>query len=313
MCISRSTHHGPNGVYKEFREELVNAGLLIPSGVRGLYGRSGAFEHIVEQFEAYITRMGAHLNPEVIHFSPIFNRAHYERTDHVETMPDLMGSVHSFTGGERQHRELVEKVQKKDSGWSHDLQPTEVMMVPAACYPLYPTATGVLAQGGRTVDLCAFVFRHEPSDDPARMQIFRQREYVRLGTADEAHGHRDYWLQRGHEMLESVGLDVKPVLANDPFFGRGGRVMQATQREQNLKYELVVPICSEENPTAVASCNYHLDHFGLKFDIKTANDEPAHSACIGFGLERIALALLKKHGLDPTAWPSSVKKVLAQA
>ncbi len=307
MCLSQTIE---DDAYTAFRNELVQAGLLIPSGVRGLYGRSGVFENIIEQFEAYVTRKGAHLNAEVMRFPPILNRAHYERTDHVETMPDLMGSVHSFTGDERQHSALVEKIHSKEGDWSRDLAATDVMMVPAACYPLYPTATGTLPAEGRTVDLRAFVFRHEPSDDPARMQIFRQREYVRLGTPKQALEHRDYWLQCGQDILESVGLDVERVLANDPFFGRGGRVMKATQREQDLKYELVVPICSTEKPTAVTSCNYHLDHFGLNFDIKTDDGKPAHSACIGFGLERIALALLKKHGLDPSGWPAPVKQVL---
>ena len=124
-------------------------------------------------------------------------------------------------------------------------------------------------------------------------------------------------------MLRAVGLDAKPVVANDPFFGRGGRVMAATQREQTLKFELVVPVASAEKPTAVTSCNYHLDHFGAgqqlrrdrdpgghAFDIKTADGNPAHTACIGFGLERIALALFKTHGFMPSEWPAPVKNVL---
>jgi seryl-tRNA synthetase len=168
----------------------------------------------------------------------------------------------------------------------------------------------MLPAGGRTVDLRTFVFRHEPSADPARMQIFRQREYVRLGLPQEALGHRDFWLKRGQEMLRAVGLDVTRVVANDPFFGAGSRLMVATQREQTLKFELVVPIASADKPTAVVSCNYHLDHFGHAFDIKTADGAVAHSACIGFGLERIALALLKKHGFDPAKWPAKVRGVL---
>ena len=52
-------------------------------------------------------------------------------------------------------------------------------------------------------------------------------------------------------------------------------------------------------------------HFGQAFDIKTADGRPAHTACIGFGLERIALALFKTHGFDPAQWPSDVKRVLA--
>jgi seryl-tRNA synthetase len=87
--------------------------------------------------------------------------------------------------------------------------------------------------------------------------------------------------------------------------------MAATQREQELKYELVAPIASEDKPTAVASCNYHLDHFGHTFDIHTSDGAVAHSACVGFGLERVTLALFRKHGLIPSQWPSDVRGVLA--
>ena len=70
------------------------------------------------------------------------------------------------------------------------------------------------------------------------------------------------------------------------------------------------PICSLEKPTAISSCNYHLDTFGVAFDIKTGDGNPAHSACVGFGLERIALALFKTHGLRLSGWPREVRDVL---
>jgi seryl-tRNA synthetase len=72
----------------------------------------------------------------------------------------------------------------------------------------------------------------------------------------------------------------------------------------------VVPICSTEKPTAIGSCNYHLDHFGIAFDIRTADGSIAHSACVGFGLERVALALFKTHGLQLAKWPGEVRDVL---
>ena len=112
------------------------------------------------------------------------------------------------------------------------------------------------------------------------------------------------------EIHRSLGLDVRREIANDPFFGRGGRVMKATQREQHLKYELVVPITSREAPTAITSSNCHLDHFGLAFGIETASGQVAHTSCVGFGLERIALALFNTHGMDPERWPSEIREVL---
>lgn len=289
---------------------LLEAGLLIPSGVPGVYGLSGRFEHVIERFEICVTRAGADLGAEVMRFPPLISRRTYQKTDHLESFPNLMGSVHSFTGGGTEHRELMRKGRAGED-WSSDLHPTDVMLTPAACYPLYPAATGTLPAKGRTIDLRSFVFRHEPSMDPARMQIFRQREYVRLGTPEQAAAHRDQWLDRGERLLRSLGLDVTRVVANDPFFGDGRRLMAATQREQTLKYELVTPIAREDAPTAITSCNCHLDHFGLAFGIRTPDGRPAHTACIGFGLERIALALFKTHGLDPAAWPASVRAGLA--
>ena len=295
--------------YQRYLHQLFDAKLLIPSGVKGVYGRSGTFENVIDQFEQYVTRQTRDMKPEVVRFPPVFNRQHYAQTDHIYNFPDLMGSVHSFMGREPEHAELLHKFQCCGD-WAHDLDATEVMLAPAACYPLYPSATGTLPEGGRLVDLKSFVFRHEPSDDPARMQSFRMREFVRLGTPEQALAHRDFWLENAQRILKSIGLDVQPVVANDPFFGRGGRQMKATQRDQHLKFELVIPICSEEKPTAITSCNYHLDHFGSVFKINSADGAVAHTACMGFGLERICLALFKHHGLNISQWPESVRKLL---
>jgi seryl-tRNA synthetase len=296
--------------YAGYQGELLAAGLLISMGVPGVYGRGRDFEHVIQRFDDLVSREGKALEPEVMRFPPIFARDHYAKIDHIHNFPDLMGSVHTFTGGDREHREMLGKFERNED-WSRDLEAAAVMMTPAICYPLYPTLAGTtLPEGGRRVDLQGYAFRHEPSQDPARMQVFRMHELVRLGTPEQAFEHRQHWLEHGKEILDSVGLEVQPVVANDPFFGRGGKVQKAMQREQDLKYEFVVPICSAEKPTAIGSCNYHLDHFGVAFDIKSHDGAVAHSACVGFGLERVALALFKTHGLELGAWPREVRDVL---
>jgi seryl-tRNA synthetase len=72
----------------------------------------------------------------------------------------------------------------------------------------------------------------------------------------------------------------------------------------------LVPITSQDKPTACLSFNYHQDHFGTLWGIETANGETAHTACVGFGMERIALALFAHHGFDVDAWPKSLRAVL---
>lgn len=307
MCVSQTI----TDVYQECQARLFEARLLIPSGVNGVYGLSGVFEDIVDRFERLVTLRAAPLQAEVIRFPGVLTRESYLKTSHIENFPDLMGSVHSFTGNERAHqRMLAERAAGND--WTQSLTPSEIMMTPATCYPLYPTAAGTeLPADGRIVDLKSFVFRHEPSPDPARMQVFRQREFVRLGTPEQAQEHQQYWLQLGLQILEEVGLQARQDVANDPFFGRAGKVMAIAQKEQDLKFEILHTVASEERPTAIASSNYHLDYFGRAFDIQTLDGKPAHTACIGFGLERIALALFMKHGFDPEQWPTDVQNVLA--
>ena len=93
-----------------------------------------------------------------------------------------------------------------------------------------------------------------------------------------------------------------------PFFGRAGRLLATNQRTEELKYELVVRLYGELNDgTAVVSANCHETHFGDAFGLTTADGRTAHSACVGFGMERIALAMLRTHGFDLAVWPSPVR------
>ncbi len=86
-------------------------------------------------------------------------------------------------------------------------------------------------------------------------------------------------------------------------------MLARSQRAQALKWEILVEI-TEPEPTAVASFNYHQEHFSGTYGIVQAGGEPAHTACLGFGHERIVIALLRRHGLDPEAWPADVRQEL---
>ena len=101
-------------------------------------------------------------------------------------------------------------------------------------------------------------------------------------------------------------------VASDPFFGRVGKMMAANQMDQRLKFEILVPVISSEKPTAICSFNWHQDHFSSKFAIRQADESTAHTACLGFGLERVTLALIKAHGFEPQAWPEAVRQQLPE-
>jgi seryl-tRNA synthetase len=296
-----------------FLAELIERGLLLDTGVPGLYGRSGDFEDVREAVAELVTRAVAPERPERMRFPPILPRRDLETVGYLKSFPHLAGSIFAFAGDEAQAAEQYARASRHED-WSEHQTMTDLVLTPAACYPVYPAvaARGRLAAQGVTVDAGgAYVFRHEPSGDPARMQIFHQREIVRIGEPQAVAEWRERWRDRAVLLLGEIGLDVELEVATDPFFGRSGRMLAASQREQELKFEVTVQVAGPE-PTALASFNYHQDHFADAYGLQ-AGEGGAHTACLGFGLERIALALFRTHGLAAGAWPADVRAKLGTA
>lgn len=299
-----------NTDWERFTAVLIESGLLIPTGVPGVYGRSASFESITAAFELLITRSSEEQGAVRIFFPPVMNRTALALTGYMQSFPELCGSVHSFCGNDHSHAALLETIDE-DLEWGPHLMQTDVTLVPAACYPLYPTLAGSTLGGSRLFDLSSYVFRHEPSPDPTRMQIFRMKENVRVGTPDDVANWREAQMESGLAIFKDLDLDVKLEIANDPFFGRGGKMLAKNQTVAKLKFEITIELFDQKPAVAIASFNYHEDKFGSLFNIRNADGSIAHTGCLGFGLERVTLALFRIHGLDPSSWPMKVRSTLA--
>lgn len=299
-----------SGRHAAFRAELVDAGVLVETGVLGVHGWSADFDQVLHAFDRLVTAELAGTAERMV-FPPVVPRVRLEETGYLHSFPHLAGAVFAFEGDEATAKSMA-AVADERGDWGRFLQPSDLTLVPAACYPIYPAvgAQGPLPKGGRLIDGGpGWVFRHEPSVDPARLQSFRTRELVRFGEPDVVAAWRDDWCERAVRLLRGLGLDAHAADAADPFFGRAGRMLAASQREQRLKFEVVVPVASDE-PTAVASFNYHQEHFTALHDIAIVDGSTAHTACLGFGLERIVLGLYAAHGVALQGWPAEVKASL---
>ena len=294
---------------EDLYDEFVRAGLLVTAGPVGAFARGAVFERVLEAFDALIVRIARRDDVETVTFPPVIDRAIIERTGYMESFPDLCGAIHSFVGNEREARAIPARI-AEGQPWADLLSPTDLVLAPAACYPLYPTCRGTLPANGREVTLRSWVFRQEPSREPTRMRAFRMRELVRIGAPEAVLPWRDLWRDRGLAVLRSLGLPAELDIAADPFFGRAGKILAAGQIEQQLKFEVLIPILPALPPTACSSFNYHQDKFCSAFGIQLLAGGTAHSACLGFGLERTAMALFRTHGADPASWPAAVRDLL---
>lgn len=282
-------------------------------GIAGVYARTGLYETIVERLGAFITRE-REPGTEVMRFPPVMGRAMLERSGYLRSFPNLLGCVCALHGSEAEIRSAADS-HEAGGEWTGALAATDLVLTPAACYPVYPLAAarGALPSDGLRFDVACDCFRREPSTKLDRLQSFRMREYVRIGTAAQVTAFRDGWMKRGARLAAMLGLPCGLAPANDPFFGRAGLVKGISQRQQALKFELLVPLYGPDTPTACMSFNYHRDHFGLTWGLRDAAGETAHTGCAAFGVDRLAVALFWTHGPDPSGWPLATRRALRLA
>jgi seryl-tRNA synthetase len=285
--------------------------LFSPMGVDGVYARSALYVKVVEHLEGYITGL-REPQAEIMRFPPVMSRMQLEKSGYLKSFPNLLGCVCALHGSEASIRAAVERY---DNGgdWTTSLSSSDLVLSPAACYPVYPIVAkrGRLPDGGLQFDIEADVFRHEPSQSLDRLQSFRMREFVRISTPEQIVEYRERWMARAPQIAGDLGLPFKLDVANDPFFGRVGQVMAVSQRQQALKFELLIPYYPGASPTACMSFNYHREHFGQVWGIHTAGGDLAHTSCVAFGIDRLAVALFANHGLKLADWPAQTRAALS--
>jgi seryl-tRNA synthetase len=281
--------------------------LLLPSPVGGVYARTGLFEQVIEGLSYFISRY-REPQTQILRFPPVMSRSELERSGYLHSFPHLLGGVSCLQGNEASIRASAGR-----PDWIGELSATDLVLSPAACYPVYPMAAsrGPIPVKGLLFDVASDCFRRESTHEMGRFQSFRMREFVNIGTPEQVLNFRTRWVFLGQRMAETLGLAHRIAPANDPFFGRAGRLAAMSQLEQSLKFELLIPLRTEGEPTACMSFNCHRDHFSSVWNLQTESGDKAHTGCVAFGLDRLALALFKAHGLDLRNWPVAVRENLA--
>jgi seryl-tRNA synthetase len=285
--------------------------LFYQLGVDGVYARTALYVSVLERLDAYISRLREPA-VEVLRFPPVMSRKQLEKSGYLKSFPNLLGCVCALHGSEASIRTAVDR-HETGGDWTTSLTASDLVLSPAACYPVYPlvAARGRLPANGLQFDIAADVFRHEPSRSLDRLQSFRMREFVRIGSPEAIVEFRERWLARAPAIAADLGLPFSLEVANDPFFGRVGQMLAVSQRQQALKFELLIPYYAGATPTACMSFNYHREHFGNVWGIRGEGEEPAHTSCVAFGVDRLTVALFAVHGLDLAQWPAATREALA--
>jgi hypothetical protein len=188
---------------------------------------------------------------------------------------------------------------------------------PAACFPCYEAFEGKQVPGdGMSLTWVGRVFRYESANTVGldRLWEFNVRELVFLGGDQFIKERREQAVRLIQALLERWDLEGQIETATDPFFATVYATKALWQRSMDVKHELRLylspPDATAPRSVAVGSVNLHGAFFGERFAISNGQGEPAHSACVGFGLERWVLALFTQYGFEAENWPESLRGVL---
>lgn len=296
-----------SGLHLIDEQKLVENGWLTQPNAPGVAGFTGLFESVVDGLQAMITATEDVAARDTFNFPPVIARGVIDTTEYADSFPHLLGTIKTLD--ESQAPAYLKAVAE---GTPEDelREVSDVVIVPATCYSLYPLVAGAgPVPAGRTYSVMGNCFRAEASTELGRLRSFRMREFVFFGDIDATTAWRDRRADVAIEIFERLGMATEKELATDPFFRPLQRVMAPSQIEQQLKYEIVAPL-GEGPRIAIASANLHKDHLCHRFEIHDEEGEIATSTCAAFGIERIVLALIAHHGLELDAWPAAVTVAL---
>lgn len=288
-------------------EELTKRGLLVESAA-GVF-RDGP--EMARIRRGVLTSLHSLFGPvdATIAVPPVVPLEVVRRAGYVIAFPHLLGLVAGFGGSVRDFASLIAPTagepvaQTASPAWAASFDDALFAMTPAACHGVYDLIPTPVRPEGFKATAVATCFRNERSSELGRFRSFQMFECVQVGSA----GIVEAFIAEGRavvsEFFSTLGIDDEWEAAMDPFFlGDGVASVKTTDAP---KHELASALVPGGPRVAISSVNYHHEHFASAFEF-TSEAAPIVSACLGIGIERLALALFGRHGLDSTTWPSAV-------
>lgn len=291
--------------------ELLRCGDLIEFG-RGRFG-----------FGDRMTRLLRRLDEMCLHYAAEYDAAHRQfpaliGADAMDTCRYLTSFPHSLclVAHLREDLDGIEAF-AREAHWEgkrlvmppESLDDVKVLLAPSVCFHCYAGLAGTRLDGPLTVTAIGKCFRYESGNLTGleRLWDFTMREVIFVGERAFVLGGRDTSVASVVRLLDRLGLQFTIETASDPFFIDGFATQATFQKLFDLKYEIRAALPYAGRTLAVGSFNYHQDFFGRAFGISTADGSPAHTGCVGFGLERLALAVVAQHGVNPDGWPEALR------
>jgi hypothetical protein len=290
-------------------ETLFKSGGLCECGP-GIFGYGGILLKILRYFLSKTREMGLNqFSAKEYEFPVLFPVASFQQGGYFETFP------HHIMFQTTLKNDITVLNEFSRNGWGDGKQifknsnaPVNVLKN-AACGPIYPMLAkrdlGPEMQVYFTVGRC---FRNEAANifELARLNEFSMSEVVFIGKDDQIRAGMEKAKELWYYWINLFDLNCVIESANDSFFAGNYKKLKFFQKlgDSKIEFKLLLPHCGKY--IACSSANYHRTHFSKKYDFRNGEGY-CHTACLAFGMERLAYAFLCQHGCEPEKWDDRIR------
>lgn len=296
--------------------ELIARGEMSQEDV-GIYTLGPLMSRLIDYFESKFLLLADSFGARPYRFPTLLPAKLLGRINYFRAFPHSL----SFVTHLREDLDIIDNFAHSafcdDHGLNAPLDsfaPIPALLSPAVCYHLYfSLADKPLPDGKLAATAVGHCYRYESTNlvSLERLWNFTLREVIFVGSKDFVLENREAARERMKIVFEEFGMAYRVESATDPFFVGEFRKQAAFQSAFQLKFEIRARLPFKEGTLAVGSYNYHQDFFGRNLNISLPDGSPAHTGCVGFGLERMAYAFLAQFGFDQKDWPEDVRNALA--
>ncbi|MFL6119327.1 hypothetical protein [Actinophytocola sp.] len=294
-------------------DRLVDQGLAFVAG-DGQVTVAEPVLSLMDRLDALVVAIAGEFEATEYRYPTLIRTQALRRSGYTTSFPQHLMYVARLRADIHNYRDFLGEA-GGDGDFTHTVLdrsgPVDHCLPPTMCYHTFQQfADGTLPATDMVVTARGKSFRYEGRyhADMERLWDFTIREVVFLGSREFTTGCRDRFRQRAGELLDELALTGHCEVAHDPFFGdRNTSVNISSQLLLERKHEMRLAVAPDRT-IAVASFNVHDRLFGDAFGIRQPGGQPVHTACVGFGLERLAYAVLCQHGTDEAGWPAPLRR-----
>lgn len=290
--------------------DIEDAGLIRSSG-QGRAVLGPVLAGLIERIDRLLLEMADEFGAKPISAPALIGADQLAKVDYFRAFPHSL----TFASHLPADVESIEQFSKDPLDANGEVRlparPTGAVLSPAVCFHLYHFLENkTVHEEIDSYTLRGRSFRYESGamEGLERLWDFTMREIVFVGEPDAVIQARKRSMDWILDLADRLGLVHRLKSASDPFFVGEFRQRTIFQAAFDLKYEWQVDLDPDDTRSVAAgSFNIHQAHFGKSFGIRSRSGDIAWTGCMAFGLERLALAILRQHGIQPESWPDVLK------